>query len=379
MSATQALRVRRSGERREGKHNGKSVAHSFGVSDIGLNRLNVQQIYALQGMFSTHPAVQAARSVLHSQLFSGGVVLMRDGEPRKTVRDSKVPKTEKPERPGSLSGSSAGSSKGDDEGGIKETFARHLNEHWLDFAKDVCDSFLMWGVCAVVLELEEEDPSKRAARLAKEEEGIGGGKRPREAPSVAKRLVPKVPQLGTYEIGYEGIGRFGYTRRYSVYAQAPGQPLQADEQAVVHVKHAPDSSGNVNSPMATVWELGSFVHAITELAMTAEIARAQPQIVTQLRKQEKGQGLDPGALFFDQESRNVQAGQDHEESEGAARALEMQAQLCKIMCVLIQHSNPCGAQLYFLVCSPVILSPFALFVFAVIACRPPSVTVVPPG
>lgn len=338
MSATQAIAHRRSGERRAGKQHGKSVAHSFGVTDIGLNRLNVQQIYALQHMFQTHPAVQAARTVLHSQLFSGGVQLMRDGEARKTVKDtveSKKTKADQTEKPGSSNSSAAGSRAGSasgEEGGIKEAFARHLEEHWTDFAKDVCDSFLMWGVCAVVLELEEEDPSKRAARLAKAEEGIGGGKRAREPPPPSKRLVPKVPQLGTYEIGYEGVGRFGYTRKYNVFAQAPGQPLAVDEQAVVHVRSAPDSSGNVNSPMATVWELGSFVHSITELAMTAEIARAQPQIVTQLRKQEKGAGLDPGALFFDSESRNVQAGQDHEESEGAARALEMQAHLCKIMC-----------------------------------------------
>jgi len=338
MSATQALRKRRSGERREGKQHGKSVANSFGVTDLGLNRLNVGQIYALQNMFQTHPAVQAARTVLHSQLFSGGVQLMRDGEARKTVKDSKAegkrPKTDQTDKPGSVAGSTAGSvagsSKGEDNG-IKEAFSRHLLEHWTAFAKDVCDSFLMWGVCAVVLELEDEDLSKKAARLAKEEEGIGGPKRKQAEPNVPKRLIPKVPQLGTYEIGYEAIGRFGYTRRYNVYAQAPGQPLQVDEQAVVHVRHAPDSAGNVNSPMATVYELGSFVHTITELAMTAEIARAQPQIVTQLRKQEKGTGLDPGALFFDQESRNVQAGQESEESEGAARALEMQAHLCKIM------------------------------------------------
>lgn len=333
MSASQALSHRRSGERRQGKQHGKSISNSFGVSDVGLNRLNVQQIYALQQMFQTHPAVQAARTVLHSQLFSGGVQLMRDGEARKTIKESKVSRVDQSDRPLSLAGSSTGSSRGE-EGGVTEAFARHLEEHWTDFAKDVCDSFLMWGVCAVVFEIEEEDPSKKAARLAKEEEGIGGGKRARSAPTIAKRLIPKVPQLGTYEIGYEGVGRFGYTRKYSVYAQAPGQPLRADEQAVVHVRTAPDSGGNVNSPMATVWELGSFVHSITELAMTAEIARATPQIVTQLRKQEKATGLDPGALFFDQESRNVQAGQDEAESEGAARALEMQAHLCKIMCVM---------------------------------------------
>ena len=337
MSASQAIRERQSGSRRDPKHRGKSVGTSFGITDLGLNRLNVQQVYALHRMFLTHPAVQAARTVLHAQLFSGGVHLMRDGESLKTVKDTaedKKPRIDQSSAPGSTgsspAGSSAGSSKGEGKG-IREAFARHLDEYWLPFAKEVCDSFLMWGMCVVVFDLEEEDPSKKAARLAKEEEGIGGGKRAREPPALAKRLVPRVPDLGTYEVGFEGVGRYQYTRKYAVYAQAPGQPVQVDEQAVVHIRQAPDSSGNVNSPIATVWELGSFVHAITELAMTAEIARAQPQIVTQMRKQEKGTGLDPGTLFFDAESRNVQAGQDHEESEGAARSLEMQAHLMKII------------------------------------------------
>lgn len=325
-SVSKALQYRRSGERRESKHRGKAVTNSFGVTDMGLNRLNVQQVYAIHNMFVSHPAIQAARTVLHAQLFSGGVQLMRDGEALKTVKDTAESKASKPESP---NGSPAGSTKGDSNG-IKEVFARHLHDHWTAFARDVCDSFLMWGVCAVVFELEEEEPSRRAARLAKAEEGIGNSKRARE-PELPKRLIPKVPHLGTYEIGFEGTGRFQYTRKYSIYAQTPGQPLQVDEQAVVHVRQAPDSVGNVNSPMASVFELGSFVHSITELAMMAEVARAQPQIVTQLRKQEKATGLDPGALFFDAESRNVQSGQDNEESEGAARALEMQAALCKIM------------------------------------------------
>lgn len=309
----------------------KNLSQGFGVSDIGLNRLNVQQIYSLSGMFHTHPAVQAARTVLHSQLFAGGIQLVRDGEVRKVVKESKVSRVDQQEAPGSTAGSTTGSLLGEPNG-IRQAFAQHLEKHWVAFARDICDSFLCWGVCAVALELEDEDASEKAARLAKEEEGIGGAKgKKRATPVVPKRLVPIVPQLGTYEIGYEGVGRFGYKRRYVVYAQAPGQPLKVDEQTVVHVRTVPDSVGNINSPMATVWNMGSFVHAITELAMSAEITRAQPQIVTQLRKQEKSAGLDPGALFFDAESRNVQATQDQEENEGAARSLEMQAQLCKII------------------------------------------------
>lgn len=98
----------------------------------------------------------------------------------------------------------------------------------------------------------------------------------------------------------------------------------------VAVTHT-DGVGNLNSPLATVYEQGSFVAALTELAFTAELSRAQPSIVTQLRKAEKGAQLDAGALFFDQESRNVANDQEGEESQQAARNLEMQARLCEVM------------------------------------------------
>lgn len=70
--------------------------------------------------------------------------------------------------------------------------------------------------------------------------------------------------------------------------------------------------------------------ALTELAFTAEIARSTPQIVTQLRKPEKGSQLDAGALFFDGESRTMANEQDGEESGQAARNLEMQARLVEL-------------------------------------------------
>ena len=126
-------------------------------------------------------------------------------------------------------------------------------------------------------------------------------------------------------------GKYGYTRRYVVYNNSPGQATRLDEEAFVSVRQHPDSVGNLHSPLATVDEQGSFVSALTELAFTAEIARSTPQIVTQLRKPEKGTQLDAGALFFDAESRNAANDQEGEESGQAARALEMQAKLCEII------------------------------------------------
>ena len=338
-SATTALRNRDNGRRSDQKHRGKAVDQSFlGVSNLGANRLNIAQVYEIERLYATHPAVQAARTVLHAQLFSGGLTLFRDGKAQSVKKDKAKSQKTNTLPPSSSSPSSssaptrAASEAGDDgNSGVLEAFQKHLSTHWLSFAKDVADSFLKWGYAVVVFDLESEDPAKRAARLAKEEEGISAPSRKRSEPSITKRLIPRVPTLGTYEVGYDHTGRFGYTREFKVYAQIPGQSMQEDDQAVVFIRQDPDSVGNVNSPLASVYELGSFVHSITELAMVAEVSRATPQIVTQLRPPVKTTGLDPGALFFDSESRNVQSGQDTEESQSAAHALEMQAQLCRII------------------------------------------------
>lgn len=308
-------RERDGGRRRDAKHGGKSLlAPTLGVhtSELGEHRLNIKQVYALDAMYQTHPAVQAARTVLHAQLLSGGLKLVRDGEALKEVKYGEK------------------DDKGENKKGITKHFNSHLEEHWLPFAKEVVDCFIKWGICPVVFEVLEEHPSVDAIRKLKNEVGVGAVKRKRPDPPPAK-LVPHVPQLGTYEIAWRPQGKYGYTRQYVVYNNAPGHATRLDEEALVFVQQHPDSVGNCNSPLATVYEQGSFVQAMTELAFTAEITRSTPQIVTQLRKPEKGSQLDAGALFFDGEARTLNNEQDGEESGQAARNLEMQAQLCKIM------------------------------------------------
>ena len=71
-----------------------------------------------------HPAVQAARTVLHSQLLSGGLNLVRDGEVLKEVKYG-----EKDE-------------SGNNRKGITKHFNQHLEEFWLPFARDVVDCFV---------------------------------------------------------------------------------------------------------------------------------------------------------------------------------------------------------------------------------------------
>ena len=315
-SGTAINSARKSGQRKESRHGGKSLlAPTLGVhtSDLGEHRLNIQQIYALEAMYCTHPAVQAARSVLHSQLLQGGIQLMRNGEVAKPVRFGET------------------NDDGSRKTGITQDWARHLDEHWLPFAKEVIDAFLKWGLCPVVL---EEAPDKNdqlsAIEQLKREVGVVDGKRKelrkRDRPKV---LVPHVPMLGTYDIAWAYSGRYGYTREYMLYNNAPGHVTRIDQTAVIHIRQHPDSVGNVNSPLATVYEQGSFVAGLVEMAFTAELARSQPAYVTQIRKPEKNQDLSAGGLFFDSESRQQQNGQESEESALAARALELQSQLAR--------------------------------------------------
>jgi hypothetical protein len=307
---------RQSGQRRESKHGGKSLlAPSLGVhtSQLGENRLNIKQIYALEQMYSSHPAVQAARSVLHSQLLSGGVQIVRDGKPLKQVKFG-----EKDDR-------------GNVKRGVTRNFQQHLDEHWLPFACDVVDAFLKWGLCPVVFEAEMENRHASAMEALKREIGASTASSKRKTPDKPPVLVPHVPILGTYDIAWSDSGRLSYTRDYFLYSNAPGHTTRIDESAMVMVRQHPDSAGNVNSPLATVYEQGSFVSGLTDMAFSAEISRSAPQIVTQVRKPDKGNDLTAGALFFDSESRNTQQSAEGEESMQHARELDMQAQLCKVI------------------------------------------------
>ena len=190
-------------------------------------------MYALDALYSTHPAVQAARTVLHAQLLSGGLALVRDGEVLKEVAFGET------------------DAQGQRKKGVTKNFNEHLDEHWLPFAKDVIDCFIKWGVAPVVLDVLEEDPAIEAIRVLKAQVGIEGPLK-RKTPPPPPKLVPHVPILGTYEIAWKASGKYGYTRTYFVYNNAPGQATRLDEEAQVYVRQHPDSVGNCNSPLATV-------------------------------------------------------------------------------------------------------------------------------
>jgi hypothetical protein len=234
--------------------------------------------------------------VLHGQLLSGGLQVTRAGARVK----------------------------------LAPTFVAHLEEFWIAFARDVIDNFLKFGFSVFAFDEQPEDAIARVAKRLKTQIGRGEDVG-RERGSLPTNIIPIVPPLGTYDVAFNASGRSGYSRKYLVYSQVPGMTTEPDDEAFVHVRQAPDATGNINSPVASVYELGSFVAALTDLAYVAEVQRSTPQVTTQLRKPDKQSQLDAGALFFDSESRNVASGQGTEESQNAAKELEMQAALCRII------------------------------------------------
>jgi len=248
-------------------------------------------------MYSSHPAVQAAKTVLQSQLLSGGIRLVRAGAVVETTAE----------------------------------FQSHLEKFWTPFATDVIDSFLKWGLCAAVFDVAPNEEHADAMNELKRELGIKTGKRKAGGMDAPRVLVPHVPHLGTYDVAWRNSDTYGYTRNYVVYNNSPGHATRVDPAALVFVRQHPDATGNLNSPLATVFEQGSFVHGLVEMAFTAEISRSAPSIVTQVRKAEKQTDLSAGALFFDSESRQVHDSNDKDESQRQARDLDAQAQLCRVI------------------------------------------------
>lgn len=272
-----APRARKGGPLSMGPHHGLS-----GGGRPGEFRLNGQQMEALEQLYTASPAIAAARSVLHGQLLGGGIVLRRNGE--------------------------------DVE--LKAEFQRYLSTKWLAFAGDCLDSYLKWGL--VVVAYDEDYELQRTNKKA----AVGA-----DTPVV---LAPLVPPRECVEISYVQGGRMGYTREFLVYNTGPNFASRADEDARVFIREQPDAAGNVLSPMSKSFELGSFVHALTELALTAEITCARPRIWTQQRVK-NGKEMDSSSLFFDSESRQVATDLDIEGNTAAAQALSMQSQLVQLI------------------------------------------------
>ena len=88
---------------------------------------------------------------------------------------------------------------------------------------------------------------------------------------------------------------------FPVIARRRGsQVYKQDFSSEVFFRSHPDAAGNVCSPIATVFQSASFISALEELALQAEVVRARQMLVTQpISKTQGSQNLDPANLFFD--------------------------------------------------------------------------------
>ena len=110
-------------------------------NDPGERRLNTNLMHAIENLYNQHPAVAAARSVLHGQLLGGGIQIKRNGE----------------------------------DIDLKPAFKSHIEEMWVPFAKDVVDCFLKFGFVCVSY---EEDTHSILAQRSKRKRGPGAPSSP---------------------------------------------------------------------------------------------------------------------------------------------------------------------------------------------------------
>jgi hypothetical protein len=306
--------VRRDPPKREG---GKAKANPSPLSAIdagspGEVKISNDHLVALNHLYHASPSIQAARTILMSQLLSSGCVVRREG------RD--VP--------------------------LKDTFARHLHDVWVPFAKTVIDHFLQFGF--VIVSLEEEAPPpfanfiKGKQMAAQSEMGPDANSmrnKPRDPPDAAEarqaknpmaaesdqarqqqqrtpkrpsssstaagpskpvNLIPVVPDVGQCELSFVYVGESHYRRQYRIFSTNSDSVYKQDFASEVFFRQQPDAAGNICSPIATVFQSASFISALEELALQAEVVRARQMLVTQpITRTQGSQNLDPANLFFD--------------------------------------------------------------------------------
>ena len=327
------------------KRGGKSKANPSPLSAIdagspGEVKISNDTLYALNHLYHASPSIQAARTILMSQLLSSGCVVRREG------RD--VP--------------------------LKDTFARHLHDVWVPFAKTVIDHFLQFGF--VIVSLEEEAPPpfynfiKGKAMAAQSEMGPDANSMrntPRDPPDAAEsraakrpmvaesdqrtqqrtpkrpngsssaagpskpvNLIPVVPDVGQCELSFVYVGESHYRRQYRIFSTNSDSVYKQDFASEVFFRQQPDAAGNICSPIATVFQSASFISALEELALQAEVVRARQMLVTQpITRTQGSQNLDPANLFFDSESRAVQASATAEDDAAQAGSLALQAAMMR--------------------------------------------------
>ena len=333
--------VRRDPPKKRGSAVQESPLSAIDAGSPGEVRVSNDTMVALNHLYHASPSIQAARTILQGQLLSSGCVVRRDGN--------------------------------DVE--LKDTFARHLHDVWLPFAKAVIDHFLQFGFCVVSLEEEAPPPfsnfmtgKKMAAQSEMGPAANGPEARRKEAPDAsqlravkrplnadadaeaqrtpkrsgaaapaaaaaaasAANLVPVVPDIGCCEVSFVYTGASNYRRQYRIFSTNSDSVYKQDFSSEIFFRSPPDAAGNICSPVATVFQSASFISALEELALQAEVVRARQMLVTQPQSRTQGsQNLDPANLFFDSESRAVQASATAEDDAAQANGLALQAAMMR--------------------------------------------------
>lgn len=312
--------LRKRGKRREGRVRNPRIGSDGPMSAIDAGHpgevvVSTDTMMALAHLYQTSPSIQAARTILMGQLLSSGVVVRRGGM--------------------------------DVE--LTDSFSKFLESKWLPFARDCIDSLLQFGFVVVALEPDDPPPfsGKRRADSLRKDSILGDASATRtkkvKLPSTdadlsvesaknlqqrAENLVPIVPDLGSYQLSFVRTGESSYKREYRIFSTDSRMVFRQDVESEVFFRSEPDPVGNICSPVATVFQSASFISALEELALQAEVVRARSQIVTQaVQKNHQNQNLDPSNLFFDSESRAIQSSSVAEEDANQATSLAIAAKL----------------------------------------------------
>jgi hypothetical protein len=334
------MELRKRGKRKdpqtqESKKRGRlgDPLNAIDAGSPGEIRISSDTMIAISHLYNSSPSIQAARAILLGQLLGSGVVVRRQG------RDVN----------------------------LKPVFARHLEDVWVPFARTVIDHFLMFGFVLVSLEKESPPPfanfvkgKQLAATSSMAPRGRAGTHPTKEAPTPAEvrargappitddarqdarinnsklsgggNLVPTVPDLGQYEVSFVHVGESNYQREYRVFSTNSDSVYRQDFSSELFFKSPPDAAGNICSPVATVFQSASFISSLEELALQAEVVRARQLLVTQPALRNQGnQNLDPSNLFFDSESRAVQASAASDEDTAQAQQLATTAKLMQVI------------------------------------------------
>jgi len=263
---------------------------SASSSGPGETRISVAQMQHLRNIFERNPAILSARNVLHAQLLSSGLLLKKEG---KSVE-------------------------------VTPLFRQHLDTHWSSFARDVIDSFLIMGFVVVSYERDDVPSATNSIR---------DRKRKRD-PNASANLMPVVAPIGSYDLAFVMSGRAAMQRSYRVYrrtARSGAAAVEIDDGSVLFMRNPPDEDGNINSPVASIQGVASFVNEMTALASVAERSRARPPLVTKTRPKQTKPGAAPTDMYYDTESREIARQGDDEENVHSARALQIQLDICRLI------------------------------------------------